>query len=121
MELRDVYVGPEGVLTGSARLTKKAENEAALLLRDQEVERRRIDRESKRTTLEAQITLLRAEFTEYELASLKIIDQEKAEKAQLAQGRVVVAGQSPKSIRAIPNIKRDLRGKPAWPLRSRGD
>ncbi len=88
VELRDVYVGPEGVLTGSARLTKEAENEATLLVRNQEVELRRIELERKRTTLEAQIAMLRAEFAVQEVASLKIIGQEKAEKAQLAQGRV---------------------------------
>ena len=88
VELRDVYVGPEGVLTGSARLTKEAENEATLLIRNQEVELRRIELERKRTTLEAQIAMLRAEFAVQEIASSKIIGQEKAEKAQLAQGRV---------------------------------
>ena len=88
VELRDVYVGPEGVLTGSARLTKEAENEAAHLIRNQEVELRRIELERKRTTLEAQIAMLRAEFAVQEIASSKIIGQEKAEKAQLAQGRV---------------------------------
>jgi circadian clock protein KaiC len=88
VELRDVYVGPEGVLTGSARLTKEAENEATLLVRNQEVELRRIELERKRTTLEAQIAMLRAEFALQEVASLKIIGQETAEKAQLAQGRV---------------------------------
>jgi len=88
VELRDVYIGPEGVLTGSARLTKEAENEAMLLIRNQEVELRRIELERKRTTLEAQIAMLRAEFAVQEVASLTIIGQETAEKAQLAQGRV---------------------------------
>lgn len=88
VELRDVYVGPEGVLTGSARLTKEAENQAAMLIRNQEVELRRIELERKRTTLDAQIAMLRAEFAVQEVASSKIIGQEKAEKAQLAQGRV---------------------------------
>jgi len=88
VELRDVYVGPEGVLTGSARLTKEAEDKAMLLIRNQEVELRRIELERKRTTLDAQIAMLRAEFAVQEVASLKIIGQETAEKAQLAQGRV---------------------------------
>ncbi len=88
VELRDVYVGPEGVLTGSARLTKEAENEAEQLVRNQDVELRQIELERKRTTLEAQIAVLRAEFAVQEIASLKIIGQEKAQKAQLAQGRV---------------------------------
>ncbi len=81
VELRDVYVGPEGILTGSARLTKEAEDKAELLIRSQDVELRR-------TELEAQIAMLRAEFAEQEAASLKIIGQETAENAQLAQGRV---------------------------------
>jgi len=88
VELRDVYVGPEGVLTGSARLTREAEDKATLLVRNQEVELRRIELERKRTTLEAQIAMLHAEFAVQEVASLRIIGQETAEKAQLAQGRV---------------------------------
>ena len=88
VELRDVYVGPEGVLTGSARLTREAEDKAALLIRNQEVELRRIELERKRTTLEAQIAMLRAEFSVQEIASLKIIGQEKAEKEQLEKGRL---------------------------------
>jgi circadian clock protein KaiC len=107
VELRDVYVGPEGVLTGSARLTKEAENEAAMLIRNQEVELRRIELERKRTTLDAQIAMLRAEFAVQEVASLKIIGQETAEKAQLAQGRVEM-GVSRK-VDATPNKSRKGR------------
>jgi circadian clock protein KaiC len=88
VDLRDVYVGPSGVLTGSARLSQEAQEKAALMIRDQEVELRRIEVERKRTTLEAQIAVLRAEFAVQEIASVKIIGQEKAEEAQLAQGRV---------------------------------
>lgn len=104
VELRDVYVGPEGVLTGSARLTKEAENEAKQLIRTQEVEMRRIELERKRTTLEAQIAMLHAEFAVQEIASLKIIGQETAEKAQLAQGRVDM-GVS-RSVDAKPNKRK---------------
>ncbi|OGT01473.1 MAG: KaiC 1 [Gallionellales bacterium RIFCSPLOWO2_12_FULL_59_22] len=88
VELRDVYVGASGVLTGSLRLTQEAQEKAALMIRDQEVELRRIELERKRATLEAQIAVLRAEFAVQEIASVKIIGQEKAEKAQLVQGRV---------------------------------
>lgn len=87
VELRDVYVGASGVLTGSARLTQEAQEKAAMMLRDQEVELRRLELERKRTSLEAQIAALRAEFAVEEDASVKIIGQEKAEKAQLAQER----------------------------------
>ena len=87
VELRDVYVGPSGVLTGSSRLVQEAQEQAALITRNQEVERRRIELERKRTTLEAQVLALRAEFAVQEIASIKIIGQEQAEDAQLAQER----------------------------------
>jgi len=88
VELRDVYVGPSGVLTGSARLVQEAQEQAALMTRNQEVERRQIELERKRTTLEAQVLALRAEFAVQEIASMKIIGQEQAEDAQLAQERM---------------------------------
>jgi circadian clock protein KaiC len=108
VELRDVYVGPEGVLTGSARLTKEAEDKAARLLQNQEVELQQVNLENMRKVLEAQIAMLRAEFAEQEAASLKIIGQEKAEKAQLAQGRVDM-GVS-RNVDAKPN-KRKRKSK----------
>src|SRR6185503_2140285 len=87
VDLRDVYVGPSGVLTGSARLVQVAQEQAALLTRNQAVERRQIELERKRTTLEAQVVALRAEFAVQEIASQVIIGQEQAEAAQLAQER----------------------------------
>jgi len=88
VELRDVYVGASGVLTGSARLSQEAQEKAEVLVREQEVELRRIELERKRTTLEAHIAVLRAEFAVQEIASVKIIGQEKAQKVQQAQERV---------------------------------
>ena len=75
------------MLTGSARLVQEAQEQAALMTRNQEVERRQIELERKRTTLEAQVLALRAEFAVQEIASMKIIGQEQAEDAQLAQER----------------------------------
>jgi len=88
VDLRDVYVGAGGVLTGSARLTQVAQDQAAQTIRDQEVELRRIELERKRTTLEAQIAVLKADFAVQEIASMKIIGQEKALKVQATQERV---------------------------------
>jgi len=104
VELRDVYVGPEGVLTGSARLTKEAENAAALLIHNQDIELRRIELERKRTALEAQVAMLRAEFAVQEIASAKLIGQETAEQVQLAQGRVDM-GVS-RNVDAKPNTRK---------------
>jgi len=88
VELRDVYVGPSGVLTGSARLVQEAQEKAATMLHNQEGERRQIELERKRTTLEAQIATLRAEFAVQEIASIRMVGQELAEDNQLAQERV---------------------------------
>jgi circadian clock protein KaiC len=62
IELLDVYVGPEGVLTGSSRLSQEAREEAAALARQQEAERKQRERERKRDVLEARIMALRKEF-----------------------------------------------------------
>jgi circadian clock protein KaiC len=87
VELRDVYVGPNGVLTGSARLVQEAQEKAVQTLREQEVESRQLELERKRTVLEAQIAALRAEFAVQEIASMKIIGQEQAQEAQLLKER----------------------------------
>jgi circadian clock protein KaiC len=87
VELRDVYVGASGVLTGSARLAQEAEEQAGKLTRLQEVERRQLDLERKRKALEAQIATMRAEFEAQETETLNIIGQEQAQAAQLAQER----------------------------------
>ncbi len=87
VDLLDVYVGPNGVLTGSARLAQEAQEKAVQTVREQEVESRQLELERKRTVLEAQVVALRAEFAEQEIASMKIVGQEKAEDVQLAQER----------------------------------
>src|SRR4026209_2424984 len=62
VELKDVYVGTEGVLTGSARAAQEAREKAAAQLRREAVERKRRDLERKRRALEARILALRAQF-----------------------------------------------------------
>ena len=91
VELRDVYVGASGVLTGSARLTQEAQDQAAQMLHKQEIERQQLELQSKHQALEAHITALRAEFEVQKTAALRITGQELAQGAQLAQGRVDMA------------------------------
>jgi circadian clock protein KaiC len=80
VDLLDVYVGPEGVLTGSSRLSQEAREEAAALARRQDAERRDRDRTRKREVLEARIAALRKEFeleeAEAENASAEEISRE---------------------------------------------
>lgn len=62
IELQDVYIGPEGVLTGSMRLAQEARERAAALARKQEEERKRREFERRRSAIEAQIAALRGEL-----------------------------------------------------------
>ncbi|MBN1352503.1 KaiC 1, partial [candidate division KSB1 bacterium] len=77
IELLDVYVGSEGVLTGSARLAQETKDEAEQLLRNQEIARKQFGLERKRDAMEAQINLLRSEFKAEESETLKVIGIEK--------------------------------------------
>jgi circadian clock protein KaiC len=102
IELLDVYVGPEGVLTGSARLSQEAKNDAEQLLRKQEIERNQFGLELKRAATEAQIVVLRSEFKEEESETLKIIEMEKAKTERFAQDQKKMA----KSRKADKSIKK---------------
>ncbi|MCX6175539.1 MAG: circadian clock protein KaiC [Ignavibacteriales bacterium] len=84
IELLDVYVGPEGVLTGSARLSQEAKNDAEQLLRQQEIERKQFGLELKRAATDAHIVVLRSEFKEDESEALKIIEMEKSKNEMFA-------------------------------------
>jgi circadian clock protein KaiC len=91
IDIRDVYVGPEGVLTGSMRLAQEAREKADKLARDLEIETKKRTVGRKRAALEAQIAALRAEF-EGELAELdKVLKQETNRVEQLRVEEVVMA------------------------------
>jgi circadian clock protein KaiC len=62
VELADVYVGPHGVLTGSARQAQEAQEHSDAIAREQDLEQRQADLETRRESVEAQIAVLRREF-----------------------------------------------------------
>jgi circadian clock protein KaiC len=62
VELIDVYAGPSGVLTGSARLTQETQERAAAFAQEQELERKQRTLERLRAAFEAEIASLRAKF-----------------------------------------------------------
>src|SRR3954463_1264830 len=61
-ELLDVSVGPQGVLTGSARMAQVSEERAAEAERSAEVERRRLALTRRSAEVEAQIAVLREQL-----------------------------------------------------------
>jgi circadian clock protein KaiC len=80
IDLVDAYIGPGGVLTGSARLQQEAQEKAAALAAQEGLEHRRHVLHRKRQIMEAQVAALQAEISaeEEELQGLK-------DKSQLQQ------------------------------------
>jgi circadian clock protein KaiC len=91
IELLDVYVGADGVLTGSARLSQETKDAAAQLLRQQEIRSKQFGLDRKREAMEAQIVVLRSEFEAEEAESLKAIGIEKLRDEHFIQDRVKMA------------------------------
>ena len=91
ISLREVYVGPDGVLTGSARLAQEAKDRADRLLRTQEVERRTREIVRRRREIAAQIETLQAQLAseegEMNLEGSAREDQRAADRIALAQSR----------------------------------
>jgi circadian clock protein KaiC len=91
IELRDVYVGSEGVLTGSARLAQEAKERASTLDREHQLERRRRDLARKRRALEAKVAALYAEFAGDEEETQRGIDEQQAVTNRLMQDRAAMS------------------------------
>ncbi len=62
IDLLNVYLGPSGVLTGSARATQEAEDRTQMRMRQQEIKRLEADVKRKRLEAEVQIARLRGEL-----------------------------------------------------------
>jgi len=90
IKLREAYIGPEGVLTGSARLAQEAKDNAAGLVREQEMERRSREIERKRREIAAQIALLEAQLSSEEAEATLLNSERMARKDRLAADRVAM-------------------------------
>jgi circadian clock protein KaiC len=90
IKLRDAYVGPEGVLTGSARLAQEARDRAAVLVREQDMERRSREVARKRREIAAQIEILQAQLAGEEAEGALLNREGVARKDQLAADRVAM-------------------------------
>lgn len=91
VELQDVYVGLEGMLTGSSRLAQQAREKAAQIVRAKEIEARRRELERARQAAEAQIAAIRAEYETKEDELRRAITQGEAREQRLVQSRVEMA------------------------------
>lgn len=87
----DAYIGPEGVLTGSARAVQEAREQADLVRRQQEVQRRRRDLARRRSILELQIAEMRAALEAEEAEAMAAASEEEAREAELVREREAMA------------------------------
>ena len=105
--LKDVYVGPDGVLTGSMRLAQEARQRAVAADRQQEIDRRRRELERKRRALETEIDAQREEFEAEAEALQMLIAQEEAamerirgDREDMARSRKADAPSAPRRARS---------------------
>jgi circadian clock protein KaiC len=91
VELREVYVGASGVLTGSARIAQEALENAEVLTRKQDIERKKREIERKRKTLKSQIAAMNASFEAEESEVNKMIKTEQDMIKQLEQDKIEMA------------------------------
>jgi circadian clock protein KaiC len=91
VDLQDVYVGPEGVLTGSMRAAQEAREKAQALTRRQEEARRQREVEAKRAALEAQMAALQAEMKGLSEEGKLLAEQGQAREDVLSEQRDAAA------------------------------
>ena len=91
VELREVYIGARGVLTGSARMAQEALEKAEVLSGRQDIELKKRDIERKRKVLEAQIIALQADFESEESEAIKMIETKQAALKRLGQDNINMA------------------------------
>ena len=87
VQLTEVYLGPEGVLTGSARLAQEAKEKATAVQRSLEIERKRGELARRQQALEAQIAVLQLQFQTDKEEMERDIACEQAYVEKLEQGR----------------------------------
>jgi circadian clock protein KaiC len=110
VRLLDVYLGAEGVLTGSARVSQEMREKAGETFRGQELDTHRRELERKRRIFEARMVMLRAEFE----AEEEVIQQTISESELLGQEVVQDRGQMVLSRKADTSAyKKEGRANPA--------
>jgi circadian clock protein KaiC len=83
IDLLDVYLGPEGVLTGTARANQESRERMEVALREQRMELKRKEIERKRHSLQAQLAALEATYAaEVEEIGLGLAHEEMQEQAR---------------------------------------
>jgi len=91
VELREVYIGASGVLTGSARIAQEALENAEVLTRKLDIERKKREIERKRKALDARIATFQVDFESEESEAVKMIQTELETIKRLEQDKIEMA------------------------------
>jgi circadian clock protein KaiC len=91
LEIVDTYLGATDVLTGSARLARQAEDDAAVAAGAAEIARRNQERERRRRALERQMSELREQFQADDAVLEREIEEMARRREQLRTGRAAMA------------------------------
>jgi circadian clock protein KaiC len=91
IQLREVYIGANGVLTGSARLAQEAKEQAAAHGRREAIERKRRRLERKRKAVENRVAALQATYEADEEEMQRLVEETQTADARLQQDRATIA------------------------------
>ena len=105
VELREVYIGAKGVLTGSARIAQEASESADRLIHEKDIERKKRELERKRKVLQVQIDALHAEFDSEESEAIEMIEMEQDKIKRLKQDIVEMAKSRKADIKNLTTNK----------------
>jgi circadian clock protein KaiC len=106
IQLLDVIIGPEGIITGAGRLTQRIQEEAQRVVKQHEADRRDRELERKRRVLEATIANLRTEFETVEEELRRVSHEEHMRDTALRDGRSALAsGLSNDYLTSQPNTR----------------
>jgi len=110
LDLVDVYLGPSGVLTGSAREEAQLREQTGLVLRDFAVSRKDREIERKRAILEAKIAALKEEFEIIQDELNKTYVEDDLKKEMMHKSRVHLTKRRNKDTSTEKNIKNTPNG-----------
>lgn len=110
MELVDVYLGPAGVLTGSARLAQEAKEQTEQASSQRDLRRRQAEAEAQRKMLKAQIAALQTQLLAQEQTVEQIQALEEAREAQWQESRQAMARSRQADLVATRSSKNNHKG-----------
>ena len=114
IQLVDTYLGKSGVLTGSARLAQKTDEQNEELARQQALELRQLKLERKRAAIQAQIAALQADLDVETADTQLLMDQESRRiiasrqyTDTIAHKRQIAASDSQDLTHTVEGVKHD--------------